>query len=86
MGLDIRLPMGLLFLITGALMAGYGAITYGSAIYARSMGIDVNLVWGLVLFAFGLGMFLLGRRKQKRMAEEIEKHSFKLPGAKSKHG
>ena len=86
MGLDIRLPMGLLFLITGGLMAGYGAITHGSAIYARSMGVDINLGWGLVLFAFGLVMFLLGRRAQMRMAREIEKQSFKLPGAKSKHG
>ena len=67
-------------------MAGYGAITHGSAIYARSMGVDINLGWGLVLFAFGLVMFLLGRRAQIRMAREIEKQSFKLPGAKSKHG
>jgi hypothetical protein len=29
----------------------------------------VNLWWGLVLFVFGLTMFLLGRSSQKRLAK-----------------
>ena len=32
MGLDIRLPLGLLFLVTGGMMAVYGLLTHGSAI------------------------------------------------------
>ncbi|HEX4020144.1 MAG TPA: hypothetical protein VHX63_03275 [Acidobacteriaceae bacterium] len=86
MGLDIRIPMGLLFTITGALMTGYGFITRGSPIYAKSLGVNLNLDWGLVMLAFGIVMLWLGRRGQKRMARETEKQSFKLPGARSKHG
>ena len=64
MGLDIRLPLGLMFLITGALMAIYGFFTRTSAIYDRSLGINVNLIWGVVMLIFGLIMYLLGRRQK----------------------
>jgi hypothetical protein len=55
MNLDLRLPIGLMFTIFGALLAGFGLISDG-AIYARSLGINVNLWWGLVLLGFGLVM------------------------------
>jgi hypothetical protein len=32
------------------------------AIYARSLGINGNLWWGVVLMLFGVGMYTLGRR------------------------
>ncbi len=64
MGLDIRIPLGLIFLITGGLMSICGLLTRGSAIYERSMGINLNLGWGLVMFLFGLIMFLVGRRQK----------------------
>ena len=63
MGLDIRLPLGLIFLIIGGIMAVYGVFTRGSAMYASSQGINLNLVWGLVMLVFGLIMFLAGRKK-----------------------
>ena len=63
MGLDIRTPLGLVFLLIGGLMSLYGLITRNApAIYEKSMGINLNLTWGLIMFAFGLIMFLLGRR------------------------
>lgn len=68
MNLDIRLPMGLMFTLLGALLSGYGLVS-PSSIYQRSLGIDVNLWWGLVLLAFGLVMLILAlraRRKQQR--------------------
>jgi hypothetical protein len=55
MNLDLRLPIGMMFSIFGVLLAGYGLVSDG-AIYARSLGINVNLWWGLVLLAFGLVM------------------------------
>ena len=58
MNLDLRLPMGLMFSIFGVLLTGYGLIS-DDAIYARSLGINVNLWWGLVLLAFGLVMLAL---------------------------
>jgi hypothetical protein len=64
MGLDIRIPLGLIFLITGGVMSLYGLLTRSSAIYERSMGINLNLGWGAILFVFGLIMFLVGRRQK----------------------
>ncbi len=61
MNLDIRLPIGMLFTLLGVLLVGYGVIS-GPAIYQRSLGHNVNLVWGLVLLAFGAFMLVLGRR------------------------
>ena len=37
---------------------------------AKSLGINANLWWGLVLLAFGLIMFTMGRRTQKRLEKE----------------
>ena len=64
MGLDIRVPLGLIFLITGGLIFLYGLFTRGSAIYERSLGIDVNLYWGLIMLFFGAIMFFVGRRQR----------------------
>jgi hypothetical protein len=55
MNLDLRLPIGLMFSIFGAMLTVFGLVS-GEAIYARSLGINVNLWWGLVLLAFGLVM------------------------------
>ena len=57
MRLDVRVPIGLMFTLMGVLLAGFGAFS-DRAIYARSLGINVNLVWGVVLIAAG-GIFLL---------------------------
>ncbi len=64
MGLDIRIPLGLIFLITGAILTLTGLFTRHSPMYDRSMGINVNLIWGALMFVFGLIMFLVGRRQR----------------------
>jgi hypothetical protein len=64
MNLDLRLPMGLMFTIFGALLTGFGVIS-DNAIYAASLGINVNLWWGLVLLTFGLLMLGLALRAGK---------------------
>jgi hypothetical protein len=46
------------------LMSVYGLLTRTSAISARSLGVNLNLGWGLVMFVFGLVMFLVGRRQK----------------------
>ena len=61
MGIDIRLPIGLVFSLVGILLTAFGVVS-NSAIYKRSIGITVNLYWGLVLLAFGVLMVALGRR------------------------
>ena len=63
MGIDIRLPIGFVFAVVGILLTAFGAAS-NSAIYQRSLGINVNLDWGLVLLAFGIIMVLLGRGRK----------------------
>jgi len=58
--LDIRTPIGLMFLVVGAILATYGAVSDPAA-YARA-GVNINLWWGLVLLVFGGTMFALGRK------------------------
>ena len=59
MGLDIRLPIGMMFSLLGAMMAIYGLATSGdSEMYQSSLGINVNLWWGLFMFLFGAVMLL----------------------------
>lgn len=59
MGIDIRLPIGAMFSLLGLLLMVFGLV--GPAeIYARSLGVNVNLWWGLCMLVFGGGMLLLG--------------------------
>ncbi len=62
MRLDIRLPIGLMFAVIGALLVVYGVALSDKAIYERSLGININFWWGAILLAFGVVMFWLGRR------------------------
>lgn len=52
MGLDIRWPIGLMFSLIGVLMTGYGIVSKPED-YQRSLGININLNWGLLLLVFG---------------------------------
>jgi hypothetical protein len=71
MSLDLRIPMGLMFTFTGLILTVFGIRTNGDVeLYAKSLGINANLWWGLVLLVFGVTMFLLGRRGQAKLAKE----------------
>lgn len=73
MGIDIRLPIGILFTLLGLILGVYGA--FGDpARYKQSLGVNVNFYWGIVLFAFGLVMLFLGRRGARRedVAESVK--------------
>lgn len=61
MSLDVRLPIGLLFALIGALLAVYG-IWSDPAIYQASLGVNVNLWWGLAMLVFGVFMLALAWR------------------------
>jgi hypothetical protein len=65
MGLDIRWPIGLMFSIVGLIMTVYGFATKGDAeMYRRSLDININLVWGLVLLVFGGFMLAMAMRQK----------------------
>jgi hypothetical protein len=65
MGVDIRLPIGLMFGILGVLLAAFGLFG-DKSIYERSLGININLIWGTVLIGFSLILLWLGSRKGRR--------------------
>ncbi len=67
MGLDIRLPIGMMFSLLGALLATYGFFTASDhEMYRSSLDANVNLWWGLVLFAFGAAMLFFALRARFR--------------------
>jgi len=65
MNFDLRLPIGLLFSFYGLVLTIYGAIS-DSQIYERSLNINVNVRWGLVLLVFGVAMLFLAWRARGR--------------------
>jgi hypothetical protein len=42
------------------LLAGYGLVT-SSELYKCSLGININLIWGIVLLVFGGAMLALAK-------------------------
>ena len=61
MGLDVRLPVGLMLATMGALLVGYGLLG-DHAIYARSLGVNVNAIWGSALLVTGGILLTLAAR------------------------
>jgi hypothetical protein len=55
MGLDIRWPIGIIFTLYGLILMVFGALT-DPAIFGRSLGVNIDLWWGLAMLGFGLIM------------------------------
>lgn len=58
MGLDIRVPIGLMFSIMGAILVVFGLVSNPEIYKAHSLGININLIWGSFILMFGLAMLL----------------------------
>jgi hypothetical protein len=56
-----------MFGVLGAMLAVYGLFFSDPAIYQRSLGVNINLWWGVALLAFGAGMYFFGRRANSTM-------------------
>ena len=53
-------------------MAVFGIVTHGDpALYERSMGIDLNLGWGVLMFVFGAVM-LAGKYKSSEHVRDLD--------------
>ena len=65
MNFDLRLPIGIMFTLFGAILTIFGAVS-DKAIYERSLGLNINLYWGLVLLVFGGFMLFLALRGGKK--------------------
>jgi protein-S-isoprenylcysteine O-methyltransferase Ste14 len=79
MGLDLRWPIGLMFSLIGALLVVYGLMTNSNQeIYARSLGLNINLYWGILLLVFGAAMLTMAwRGGRKAAADSVSKDSRK---------
>jgi hypothetical protein len=71
MRLDVRLPVGFLFSSIGLALVAYGLVS-DPAIYAKSLGVNVNLWWGLALLVFGGTMLALTARTRTGSARSDE--------------
>jgi hypothetical protein len=61
--LDLRLPIGGLFVTLGVMLAGFGIVTRGeTAMYVKSAGININLIWGIVMLITGVIFLALAKR------------------------
>ena len=62
----IRIPIGLMFSVLGVLITIFGIVTKSdSSMYQRSLGINVNILMGVVMLIFGLIMLYLSQKKKK---------------------
>jgi hypothetical protein len=61
MNFDLRFPVGAMFSLYGLILTGVGLFG-GPELSQKSLGINMNLWWGLVMLAFGLAMLLLAFR------------------------
>jgi hypothetical protein len=66
MDVDIRVPIGLLFAILGLILVVFGLYSMNdAALYARSLGRNINLWTGLTMLLFGGLMLFFSLRKKK---------------------
>ena len=61
---DIRIPIGLMFTILGILITVFGFFTSGAEMYQKSLGINVNIIMGIIMLVFGLIMLYLSWKKK----------------------
>ena len=66
MDLDVRFPIGLMFSLFGTILAVFGLVSDPRIYREHSLGINVNLGWGLVLLPFGVSMLVLALRARRR--------------------
>jgi purine-cytosine permease-like protein len=68
MDMDIRIPIGLLFVILGIILAAFGIFTINDTeLYTRSLGRNINIWTGILMLVFGGSMLIfpiLGRKRK----------------------
>ncbi len=65
---DIRIPIGLMFTIVGVIISVFGFVTMSNTeMYHKSLGINVNIIMGILMLIFGLTMLFFAFRKKKKV-------------------
>jgi len=76
MGLDIKIPIGLMFAIYGIAMTIFGVLTNGNVeMYKKSLDTNINIWSGVFMLVFGGAMLIMSMitRSRKKQAEKEEK-------------
>ena len=68
MGLDIKLPIGMMFAIFGVILTIFGLVTNGSEMYSISLNSNVNLLSGIFMIIFGGFMLIAAYFTRKKKA------------------
>ena len=67
MGLDIKIPIGLMFSILGIILTIHGIVTEGNTeMYEQSLGHNINLWSGIFMMIFGAFMLLTSTLVKKK--------------------
>jgi hypothetical protein len=77
MNFDLRLPIGIMFSLFGAMLVIFGAVSNKEIYETHSLGININLVWGAVLLVFGAAMLFLTWRASGKAAQSQGKNDKK---------
>ena len=78
MNFDLRLPLGIMFGLFGAMLVIFGAVSSKEIYETHSLGININLLWGAVLLVFGAAMLFLTWNARTKAAQP-EKPNNKRP-------
>lgn len=71
MGLDIKIPIGLMFAILGVMLTIFGIATGSDVeLYKKSLGININLWTGLFMLFFGVMMLILSKLTKTEKEEK----------------
>ncbi|PID92357.1 MAG: hypothetical protein CSA96_03645 [Bacteroidetes bacterium] len=71
MGLDIKIPIGLMFSILGLILTILGLVTANDVeMYEQSLGYNINLFSGVLMLVFGAFMLFSSRLFKKKKKEE----------------
>ncbi len=69
MGLDIKIPIGMMFAIFGIILTIFGLATGGDDMYVISLSKNINLISGIGMLVFGIFMLLISdllKKKKKK--------------------
>lgn len=71
MGLDIKIPIGLMFTLLGIIVTILGLVTMGDTeLYQQSLGYNINLFSGITMLVFGAFMLFTSRLFRKKKSQE----------------
>jgi len=71
MGLDIKIPIGMMFTLLGIIVTILGLVTMGDTeLYRQSLGYNINLFSGITMLVFGAFMLFTSRLIKRKKSEE----------------